>query len=149
VESGLHSNTFITDNRTKNQVQVKGRQASKSLNVALLEMMRTLTGCNIVGFYLANNVRGTVAAELRMQSDNNLPVHEEHIMDQYKRDRVAILTQAGYNEYYIVKNDLAINDDFEVADDANVKDIGRAFRKMQRGKVLNRVLLNRFIKMIA
>jgi len=149
VESGLHSNTFITDNRTKNQVQVKGRQASKSLNVALLEMMRTLTGCNIVGFYLANNVRGTVAAELRMQSDNNLPVHEERIMEQFKKDRVAILTQAGYNEYYIVKNDMAINDEFEVADDANVKDIGRAFRKMQRGKVLNRVLLNRFIKMIA
>jgi hypothetical protein len=44
---------------------------------------------------------------------------------------------------------MAINDEFEVADDANVKDIGRAFRKMQRGKVLNRVLLNRFIKMIA
>jgi hypothetical protein len=149
VESGSHSNTYITDNRTKNQVQVKGRQASKSLNVALLEMMRTLTGCNIVGFYLANNVRGTVAAELRMQSDNNLPVHEERIMDQFKKDRVAILTQAGYNEYYIVKNDMAINDEFEVADDANVKDIGRAFRKMQRGKVLNRVLLNRFIKMIA
>jgi hypothetical protein len=90
-----------------------------------------------------------VAAELRMQSDNNLPVHEERIMDQFKKDRVAILTQAGYNEYYIVKNDMAINDEFEVADDANVKDIGRAFRKMQRGKVLNRVLLNRFIKMIA
>jgi hypothetical protein len=149
VESGSHSNTFITDNRTKNQVQVKGRQASKSLNVALLEMMRTVTGCNIVGFYLASNVRGTVAAELRMQSDNNLPIHEERIMEQFKRDRVAILTQAGYNEYYIVKNDLAINDEFEVADNANVKDIGRAFRKMQRGKVLNRVLLNRFIKMIA
>jgi hypothetical protein len=149
VESGWHSNTFITDNRTKNQVQVKGRHASKSLNVALLEIMRTLTGCNIVGFYLANNVRGTVASELRMQSDNNLPIHEERIMEQFKRDRVAILTQAGYNEYYIVKNDMAINDDFEVADDANVKDIGRAFRKMQKGKVLNRVLLNRFIKMIA
>jgi hypothetical protein len=149
VESGYHSNTFITDNRTKNQVQVKGRHASKSLNVALLEMMRTVTGCNIVGFYLTNNVRGTVASELRMQSDNNLPIYEERIMEQFKRDRVAILTQAGYNEYYIVKNDLAINDEFEVADDANVKDIGRAFRKMQRGKVLNRVLLNRFIKMIA
>jgi hypothetical protein len=149
VESGWHSNTFITDSRTKNQVQVKGRHASKSLNVALLEMMRTVTGCNIVGFYLTNNVRGTVASELRMQSDNNLPIHEERIMEQFKRDRVAILTQAGYSEYYIVKNDLAINDEFEVADNANVKDIGRAFRKMQRGKVLNRVLLNRFIKMIA
>ena len=149
VESGWHSNTFITDSRTKNQVQVKGRQAAKSLNVALLEMMRTVTGCNIVGFYLTNNVRGTVQAELRMQGKDFQPLHEERIMEQFKRDRVAILTQAGYNEYYIVKNDLAIYDEFEVADDADVKDIGRAFRKMQKGKVLNRVLLNRFIKMIA
>lgn len=149
VESGQHSNTFITDSRTKNQVQVKGRQASKALNVALLEIMRTITGCNIVGFFLTNNVRGTVASELRIQGNDHRPLHEELIMEQYKRDRVAILTQAGYNEYYIVKNDMAVNDEFEVADDANVKDIGRAFRKMQKGKVLNRVLLNRFIKMIA
>ena len=149
VESGYHSNTFITDNRTKNQVQVKGRQASKALNVALLEMMRTITGCNIVGFFLTNNVRGTVASELRIQGNDHQPLHEEKIMEQYKRDRVAILTQAGYNEYYVVKNDMAVNDEFEVADNANVKDIGRAFRKMQKGKVLNRVLLNRFIKMIA
>ena len=149
VESGYHSNTFITDNRTKNQVQVKGRQASKALNVALLEMMRTITGCNIVGFFLTNNVRGTVASELRIQGHDHQPLHEEKIMEQYKRDRVAILTQAGYNEYYVVKNDMAVNDEFEVADNANVKDIGRAFRKMQKGKVLNRVLLNRFIKMIA
>jgi hypothetical protein len=117
--------------------------------VALLEMMRTVTGCNIVGFYLTNNVRGTVQAELRIQGKDFQPLHEERIMEQFKRDRVAILTQAGYNEYYIVKNDLAIYDEFEVADDADVKDIGRAFRKMQKGKVLNRVLLNRFIKMIA
>lgn len=149
VESGQYTNTFITDNRTKNQVQVKGRHAAKSLNVALLEMMRTVTGCNIVGFYLTNNVRGTVQAELRIQGKDFQPLHEERIMEQFKRDRVAILTQAGYNEYYIVKNDLAIYDEFEVADDADVKDIGRAFRKMQKGKVLNRVLLNRFIKMIA
>jgi hypothetical protein len=74
---------------------------------------------------------------------------EERIMEQFKRDRVAVLTKAGYSEYYIVKNDMSIHDEFEVAADANVKDIGRAFRKLQRGKVLNRVLLNRFIQMIA
>lgn len=149
VEAGMHSNTFITDNRSKRQVQVRGRQANKALNVALLEMMRTVTGCNIVGFFLTNNVRGTVTAELRIQGHDLMNSHEERIMEQYKRDRVAILTQAGYNEYYIVKNDLAVNDEFEIADDADVKDISRAFRKMQKGKVLNRVLLNRFIKMIA
>jgi hypothetical protein len=149
IESGWYTNTFFTDNRTKTQVQVKGRHASKSVNVALLEMMRQVTGCNIVGFYLAGNVRNTVQTELRSQSDQHQYAHEEKIMEGYKKDRVAILTQAGYNEYYIVKNDLAINDDFEVATDANVRDIGRAFRKMQKGKVLNRVLLNRFIKMIA
>lgn len=149
IESGWHSNTYFTDNRTKTQVQVKGRHASKSVNIALLEMMRQVTGCNIVGFYLTNNVRNTVQTELRSQTDYHQPIHEEKIMEGFKRDRVAILTQAGYNEYYIVKNDMAINDEFEVAADADIKDIGRAFRKMQKGKVLNRVLLNRFIKMIA
>jgi uncharacterized metal-binding protein len=71
------------------------------------------------------------------------------IMEEYKRDRVAILTTSGYNEYYVVKNDLSFNDEFEVEENADIKDIGRAFRKMQRGKLLNRVLLNRFIRMIA
>jgi hypothetical protein len=152
IDSGWRSNTFITDSRTKHQVQLRGRQASKSLNVALLEMMRLVTGCNIVGFYLTNNVRNTVQSEMRAQTDWTDPKNlkdEERIMEGFKKDRVAVLTQAGYSEYYIVKNDMAINDEFEVAADADIKDIGRAFRKLQKGKVLNRVLLNRFIKMIA
>jgi len=152
IDSGWRSNSFITDSRTKLQVKLRGRQASKSLNVALLEIMRMVTGCNIVGFYLTNNVRNTVQSEMRAQTDwtdaSNIR-DEERIMEQFKKDRVAVLTKAGYSEYYIVKNDMSIHDEFEVAADANVKDIGRAFRKLQRGKVLNRVLLNRFIQMIA
>lgn len=155
IEAGHRYNTFITDKLSKITVQLKGRQSTRALTTGLLEMTRTITGCNIVGFFLTNNVRNTVINEIS-QTDRWLHKHDSseealinRVMEEYKRDRVAVVTTSGYNEYYIVKNDLSFNDEFEVEADADVKDIGRAFRKMQRGKLLNRVLLNRFIRMIA
>lgn len=149
VDSGWYSNTFITDNKTKHTIRLRARHSQKSLNKALLELVRLNTGCNIVGFYLTNSVRNTVNQELRSQQDMNNSLDENKIMEQFRQDRVAILRQAGYNEYYIVKSDMVVNDEFDVEANANVRDIGRAFRKMQKSKGLNRVLLNRFIKMIA
>ena len=155
IEAGHRYNSYITDTRTKITVQLKGRQATRALTTGLLEMTRAITGCNIVGFFLTNNVKNTVTGEI-YQSDRWLRNHDAaeeaqvtRVMEEYKRDRVAVVTTSGYNEYYIVKNDLNFNDEFEVEADADVKDISRAFRKMQRGKLLNRVLLNRFIRMIA
>lgn len=158
IEGGNRMNSFITDTKTKVQVQLKGRNSTRALTTALLSMTRELTGANIVGFFLTSNVRNTVQSEVfqsekswlgRYKVQNEDHVVVDRIMEEFKRDRVAVVTTSGYNEYYIVKNDLAINDEFEVEADANIRDIGRAFRKMQRGKVLNRVLLNRFIRMIA
>jgi len=155
IEAGWRTNSYITDTRTKISIPLRGRQSSRALTTGLLEMTRAVTGCNIVGFFLTNNVKNTVSGEV-YQTDRWLKHHDAaeeaqvaRIMEEYKRDRVAVLTTSGYNEYYVVKNDLSFNDEFEVEADADVKDIGRAFRKMQRGKLLNRVLLNRFIRMIA
>ena len=158
IEAGSRYNSFITDERTKIQVHLKGRQSTRALATGLLEITRELTGANIVGFFLTNNVRNTVMSEVFQSERSWLGKHKgvgdeqfvvDQIMEEFKRDRVAVVTTSGYNEYYIVKNDLAINDEFSVEADADIKDIGRAFRKMQRGKILNRVLLNRFIRMIA
>ena len=158
IEGGNRMNSFITDTKSKVQVQLKGRNSTRALTTALLTMNRELTGANIVGFFLTSNVKNTVQSEVfqsekswlgRYKVQNEDHVVVDRIMEEFKRDRVAVVTTSGYNEYYIVKNDLAINDEFEVKENADIKDIGRAFRKMQKGKVLNRVLLNRFIRMIA
>ena len=70
-------------------------------------------------------------------------------MAGYKKDKVAVVTQAGFNEYYVVHTDsLDINEDDEIAGE-NIRDISRNFRKLHKGKLVNRVLLNRFIGMIA
>ena len=155
VEAGWRSNSYITDTKTKISIQLRGRQTTRALTTGLLEMTRAVTGCNIVGFFLTNNVKNTVTGEI-YQTDRWMKNHDaaeeaqvNRIMEEYKRDRVAILTTSGYNEYYVVKNDLSFSDEFEVEENADIRDIGRAFRKMQRGKLLNRVLLNRFIRMIA
>ena len=155
IEAGWRTNSYITDTKTKISIPLRGRQSTRALTTGLIEMTRAVTGCNIVGFFLTNNVKNTVTGEI-YQTDRWMKNHDaaeeaqvNRIMEEYKRDRVAILTTSGYNEYYVVKNDLSFNDEFEVEADADVRDIGRAFRKMQRGKLLNRVLLNRFIRMIA
>mgnify|MGYP003350521485 CR=1 FL=1 len=151
LSSGWHVNSILTDGITKQSFKLKARSASRAVQKGLLEAVRARTGCNIVGFFLTNSIRGTVGNELRYQNDDSFENKriEDRIMEQFKRDRVAILKEAGYNEYYIVKDDMSFEDEFEVEANADIKDIARAFRKMQKGKVLNRVLLNRFITMIA
>jgi hypothetical protein len=155
VEAGWRCNSFITDTKTKISIQLRGRQTSRALTTGLLEMTRAVTGCNIVGFFLTNNVKNTVTGEI-VQTERWMKHHDAaedaqvaKVMEEFKRDRVAVLTTSGYNEYYVVKNDLSFSDEFEVEANADARDIGKAFRKMQRGKLLNRVLLNRFIRMIA
>lgn len=154
----INTNVYIKDKTSKIEVKAPQRPHGGGITAALLELARDTTGANIVGFFLTNAVKRSVeqcvssvdrwiASPNRTQDE--LIVNK--IMETYKRDRVAVVTQAGFNEYYVVHApSMALEDEnLDVSDTADIKDIGKAFKKLHKGKVLNRVLLNRFINMIA
>ena len=150
----MHANVFIKDQDSKVEVQVPRGHRANPYTTALLELTREVTGANIVGFFLTSAVKRVVEESVfgdrwrhNISATENQQV--EAIMAKYKKDRVAVLTQAGFNEYYVVHAaSLDIDEDEDIKGD-DIKDISKNFRRMHKDKLVNRVLLNRFINMIA
>lgn len=155
LPSTIYTNVFIKDTVTNYEVQVPRKEHRCGYTPAFLELVRHATGANIVGFYLTANVKSVVDTHLHGSKwDHGNRTKDdiaaaERIMTAYRKDRVAVLTQSGFSEYYVVHHaSMAIDDDAEIEGE-NIRDIGKNFRKMHKGRLVNRVLLNRFIRMIA
>jgi hypothetical protein len=62
------------------------------------------------------------------------------------------VTTAGFDEYYVLRSealDTEEDNTFEVKENATTRGLVSAFSKYAGGRVANRVVLNRFIGMIA
>ena len=141
-------NIVLTDPATK--VSVKTDNLTHKGQKLLLEAIRATTGANVVGFFLGSNVRNAVRERIfdyHYERTDDAVV--DKIMKNYRRDRVAIIEDlAGYSELYVVKgSDMDFEDD-DIAG-ATSREIAKSFSKMQKNKSMNRVLLNRFVQMIA
>lgn len=144
----FHGNVVLTDPVTK--VSVKTDKLSHKGQKLLLEAIRATTGANVVGFFLGSNVRSAVRERSFDYSHERVDdTVVDKIMKNYRRDRVAIVEDlAGYNELYVVKgSDMDFEDDDITG--ATSREIAKSFSKMQKNKAMNRVLLNRFVQMIA
>jgi len=69
-----------------------------------------------------------------------------------KRDKVLISDSQGYDEYYFVAggSNLRIDDGELAIDDSMTRGkMAKGFTNYMKGKVVNRVLLNKFVEQIA
>ena len=78
----------------------------------------------------------------------------EEVFDVLKKDGSACVDIPGYDELFVVKGDANLKTSEDgildnVADDAKVADIRKAFKKNSKGKLKTRVMLTKFIDMIA
>ena len=67
------------------------------------------------------------------------------------RDNVLVSKSQGYDEFYILPGPqkFEMNTELEIEVGANKAALKRAFGKMRNGKIVNRPLLNKFVKMVA
>ena len=83
------------------------------------------------------------------------PTHEDvdGMVKKFRKDKYMIFPEyAGFNEQYFIvggKNLEVEDTPLEVAEDATVAQMARAFKKFSTGKLQNRKLLSRFIDMVA
>lgn len=144
-----HSNcrTFFRDPITKSSIEVTwGSYYSlgSQQTICLLKMLKQRLESNIIGFYICEP---SGAREVLLQYG------AKDVEQQYQDFRLQGHTQindVGYDEYYIIKSDkMGIDDtDFEVTNNTT-RSLVSAFTKYTGNKVSNRVVLNRFIKLIA
>jgi hypothetical protein len=140
----------IRDPITKNEVMVNDPSKETKLTTAYINLLKARTKCNIVGFYILSgrNFSGVIP-----NFYPNLKPHEyEKLRKEFKSDKYSVVTTAGFDEYYLIRSENLDTDEdieFEVKEDATMRNIASAFSKFSSSRKTSRVVLNRFIELIA
>ena len=121
-----------------------------------LEMLKNrVPGMNIVGFFVAGHgSKGSVSQNV-LTDKMGIDRWDTQKFKEYRkilnRDNVLVSKSQGYDEFYILPGPqkFEMNTELEVEVGANKAALKRAFGKMSNGKVVNRPLLNKFVKMVA
>lgn len=137
----------IRDPITKNEEKVY-EPYGPQLMAAYIKLLKARTQCNVIGFYvLSGREFGRVAHTFYPRASDHLKLKAEFRKEKYK-----IITNAGFDEYYLLRSEGLDTDDdveFHVKENATTRGLVSAFSKYAGNRLSNRVVLNRFIGMIA
>ena len=143
----LVGRTYLVDPVTGDSQQVYNRDHSETN--ALLNLLKSRTGCNIVGFFLlpSSGVREAIRDFFPRAANM------DSVMSQLKKNKYDIVTSQGYDELYLIKADSMDTEGdaegLQIGANASRRQLISAFKNFNSGKIQNRVILNRFIGMIA
>jgi hypothetical protein len=122
----------------------------------LVKLVREVTGANVVCFDIVESQGRRVIGHKMFAGERNWSsahyAEADAAYKKFKKDRIFIIDNLGFNEYYLIPGGTGMDiddDDMDVEDGADKKKIFKAFAEMQDNKKTSRILLNRFIKMIA
>jgi hypothetical protein len=112
-----------------------------------LYLLKQRTGCNVIGFRILSlrDVRNFLWHTYKSGVDTT-PIY-----NTFKKDKSMVVTSAGFDEYYLLKADkLDVDDEAELeVKSQTTRGLVSAFKKYSKGHIQNRVVLNRFVEMIA
>jgi hypothetical protein len=127
--------------------------------------LKKTTGVKIIGFYLATNsaMRGALRRRLFNTELNELRKDEKanwyQLKDAYskynkilRKEKFLESKNAGYESFFILPGGTDLNiedDDFEAPEKVTTASLTKAFGKYNKNRQVNRVLVSRFIGMIA
>jgi hypothetical protein len=136
----------LRDPITKHQVQVENR--GRGCTSAYIQLLKARTNCNVIGYYiLSGREFGSVA-----RSFYSSVADFDKLKSEFRKDKYKIVTSAGFDEYYLLRAENLNTDDgtsFEVKENSTTRGLVTAFSKYNTNKLSNRVILNRFIGLIA
>ena len=139
----------LRDPVTKNQEIVDlSSWNDKVLTAAYIKLLKARTGCNVIGFYIISG------REFRKEARQYFPhtVDFNDISAKFRKEKYSIVTSAGFDEYYLLRSEgMNTEEDvtFEVKENATTRGFVTAFSKYTSNRISNRVVLNRFIGLIA
>lgn len=141
-------NVIIKDKDTG--ISVSGAPL-QTITVPLLKMLKAKAGINLIGYYIVNShLKGHLSQIINGYAITNEEANIEKAVSLLKKNKFYCFTQAGYDKYFVIQNkDLEIKEFTLDKVSNNKKDLTRAFIKNQKNKLVNRVLLNQFVTLIA
>ena len=144
---------IIRDLTTKHEYEMIRLPPSFSRNRMtnlLVEVLRDKHDVNVVNFYIIPKVTRYDASHF-IKEDSNDTI-DEVVTKWRKEGHLISENYGGWSELYLIKGGKSLDVEeplFEVKDEAKKSDIKRAFSKFNRGKLKNRLLLAKFVDMIA
>jgi hypothetical protein len=108
-----------------------------------------------MGFYVAGSRDIRSAFELYTDTKETKDYFErkrkiDKLMTAFRKEKIHVMENVGYDEYYLIgSSSLETDDDELVINTTTTRGLVSAFSKYTGGKVSSRIILNRFIKMIA
>jgi hypothetical protein len=161
--STSYQNVFLCDK--KNKVQIEIPYGDDGVRIAIGNWLSKTTGVKIIGFYLATNsaIKGAMRRRLFNAELNELRKDERanwyQLKDAYskygkilRKEKFLESKNPGYESFFLLPggNDLDIgDDDFEAPEKITTASLTKAFSKFTKTRQINRVLVSRFIGMIA
>jgi len=155
-------NVILRDPVSKKQIQIRrsGGHSRRAMTSTLVKFLREVFDINIVNFFLIGKMRKwDMMNHLDEMKDINNEKSETEWIDvdlalkKFRKDKYIVAPEAcGFNEQYLIlggKNLEVHEEQLEVAEDASVAQLARAFKKFSSGKLEKRKLLSRFIDMVA
>ena len=147
-----NNKTFIRDSVTKKEYEITQSYYLKfsrgSTTNALVEVLRDKHSCNVVNFYIIDRFKHYDASEF---STADIP--PQMILSKFRKEgHIIAENYGGWSELYLIKGgrDLGVNESIlEVKEDAKRGEIKRAFSKFNKGKLKNRLVLSKFVDMVA
>lgn len=148
---GSTESSYITDTKTKINYNIEKR--SDVTNI-LLRSLHDRLGINVIGFFITGGGNGKNAIVDNCLGGRWGYDHNElkRLSKEFNRNGSLVVEKHdGYNEFYLIKGGKALDteSDLEVADDVSKRVLTTAFKKHSKSKTLNKVILSRFIKLIA
>jgi hypothetical protein len=138
---------ILRDPITKNQ-EIPGGNRGRQLTASYIKLLKSRTNCNIVGFYILNGRNFRSDARDFFPSTANF----DQLYSTFSKEKSLVVTSAGYDEYYMLRANAMNTEEgteFTVKENATTKGLVSAFSKYTGNRLSNRVVLNRFIGMIA
>jgi len=138
-------NLVLTDKATNLSVVAKPGELVTS---ALLRMLKVKSDSSIVGYFITT--RSIKNTALNLAAAYGSSITAEKVQEEIRKTKFYSVKDIGFDEYFVVQTkDLEVQEDKLQVESPSKRDFYKAFMKNQKAKIINRVLLNKFIQQIA
>lgn len=154
VDQPNHTKVQLTHRTTRKSVEFSRGDVKHTKGLA--KLVGEITGANMICFDIVESTgRRTVSNKMfRWQNWNEDGVRNkiDTVTRQFRKEGIYVIENMGWTEHYLILGGDALDiddDEFEVDSNAGHREILKAFSKARSNKQQSRVLLGRFIEMIA
>ena len=162
-----YQNVFLCDKKEKLQFEVADDE--NGARIAVSKWLTKTTDAKVIGFYLAPGSQVRNVIRRRFVNDEIIAIENTHkkytwewkyaandvyskYMKIFRKDKYLESKNDGYESFFIIAggNDLSVDDEtFDAPDKVTATSLTKAFGKFTKNRQVNRVLVSRFIGMIA